>query len=144
MRLTREFRFEASHKIPNHEGLCSRIHGHSYTLFVSVEGPVNVKTGMVVDFDDLSRHVQQRVLEKLDHGFLNDFIPLPSCEAISVWIWEQLKPAVPELSEIKLYETWDACTIYRGEKDDAAAVERASEPFEKTNTNPPRPKLQAL
>lgn len=144
MKLTREFRFEASHRIPNHEGLCNRIHGHSYNLFITVDGPVDPRTGMVIDFDDLSRHVDQRVMSKLDHGFLNDYIPLPSCEAISVWIWRALKPVVPILSEVKLYETWDAFTVYRGEDEDAAAIDEASASFEKTATNPPRPHIKAV
>lgn len=144
MQLTREFRFEASHRIPNHEGLCNRIHGHSYTLFVTVEGPVNPATGMVIDFDELSEHVRSRVLEKLDHGFLNDFIPLPSAEAICVWIWDQLKPLVPVLSEVKLYETWDACAIYRGDAEDARNVAEAGKQFERTQTNPPRPRIKAV
>ncbi len=144
MKLMREFRFEASHKIPNHEGLCNRIHGHSYNLFISVEGPVDARTGMVVDFDEMSRLVQERVLDKLDHGFLNDYIPLPSCESISVWIWDQLKGSLPHLSEVQLYETFDACSIYRGEEGDARAIEAASKPFEKTRTNPPRERLKAI
>ncbi|MCB0218161.1 MAG: 6-carboxytetrahydropterin synthase [Chrysiogenetes bacterium] len=144
MILTREFRFEASHSIPNHGGLCNRIHGHSYNLFISVEGTVDAETGMLIDFDDMSRHVEREVMGKLDHGFLNDYIPLPTCEAIAVWIWEKLKPVVPELSEIKLYETVDACAIYRGEKADADAVARATEPFEQTATNPPRPEIKIV
>lgn len=144
MQLTREFRFEASHRIPNHEGLCNRIHGHSYNLFISVEGTVNTDTGMLIDFDEMSRYVEDEVMSKLDHGFLNDYIPLPTCEAIAVWIWQKLKPVIPELSEIKLYETVDACAIYRGEAEDAEAVGRASEPFEATETNPPRPEIKAV
>lgn len=144
MILTREFRFEASHRIPNHDGLCNRIHGHSYNLFLSVEGTVDPGTGMLIDFDDMSRYVQDRVMSKLDHGFLNDFIPLPTCEAIAVWIWDELKPVIPQLSEIKLYETWDACAIYRGERADAEAVVKATEPFEATSTNPPRPAIKAV
>ena len=75
---------------------------------------MNPETGMVIDFDDLSKAVNERVLQRLDHRFLNDLIPLSTAENISMWIWEQLKPALPELSQIELFETSDNCVIYRG------------------------------
>ena len=114
MIVRKEYRFEAAHFIHNHPGRCRNLHGHSYRLFVSVEGPVDAETGMVLDFEGLSRIVRERVLQKLDHHFLNDLIPLSTAENISVWIWEQLKPALPELSQIELFETADNCVIYRG------------------------------
>jgi len=114
MILRKEYGFEAAHFIHNHPGKCRALHGHSYRLFVCLEGAVNPETGMVIDFDDLSKAVNERVLQRLDHRFLNDLIPLSTAENISVWIWEQLKPALPELSQIELFETADNCVIYRG------------------------------
>ena len=34
---------------------------------------------------------------------------------ISVWIWQQLKPALPILSAVQVFETADNCVVYRGE-----------------------------
>ena len=79
-----------------------------------LEGQVDRGTGMIIDFDDLSRVVVEQVISKLDHRFLNDLIPLSTAENISVWIWEQLKPALPQLCQIEVYETTDNCVIYRG------------------------------
>ncbi len=120
MQLTREFRFHASHQIPNHDGLCQNLHGHSYLLYITVKGKVDPKTGMVIDFDDLDHIVRENVLKKLDHNFLNNHIPLPSCENIAVWIWNHVKPGLPGLYEVKLYETHDSCVIYHGENEQAA------------------------
>ena len=114
MILRKEYGFEAAHFIYNHPGKCRNLHGHSYKLFVSLEGEVNPETGMIIDFDDLSKIVRDKVLFPLDHHFLNDLIPLSTAENISTWIWEQLKPALPELFQLELFETSDNCVIYRG------------------------------
>ena len=115
MILRKEYWFEAAHFIYNHPGKCRNLHGHSYKLFVSLEGKPNPETGMIIDFDDLSKVVVENVTSRLDHRFLNDLIPLSTAENISVWIWEQLKPALPQLRQIEVYETTDNCVIYRGE-----------------------------
>ncbi len=114
MILRKEYRFEAAHFIYNHPGKCRNLHGHSYHLFVSLEGTVNPETGMIIDFDDLSRVVNDQVIAKLDHHFLNDLIPLSTAENISAWIWDQLKPQLPGLCQIEVFETADNCVINRG------------------------------
>ena len=114
MILRKEYWFEAAHFIYNHPGKCRNLHGHSYKLFVSLEGAVAPETGMIIDFDDLSRIVQDQVIQRLDHHFLNDLIPLSTAENIAVWIWEELKPGLPGLCQLELFETADNCVIYRG------------------------------
>jgi 6-pyruvoyltetrahydropterin/6-carboxytetrahydropterin synthase len=114
MILRKEYGFEAAHFIYNHPGKCRNLHGHSYKLFVSLEGAVNPETGMIIDFDDLSRIVGEKVIQRLDHRFLNDLIPLSTAENISVWIWEQLRDALPGLCQVEVFETADNCVVYRG------------------------------
>jgi 6-pyruvoyltetrahydropterin/6-carboxytetrahydropterin synthase len=58
--------------------------------------------------------VNAKVIAKLDHRFLNDLIPLSTAENISVWIWEQLKPELPGLCRIEVFETTDNCVVYEG------------------------------
>ena len=69
---------------------------------------------MILDFDDLSKIVREKVIFPLDHTFLNDLIPLSTAENISAWIWAQLKPELPALVQLELYETADNCVINRG------------------------------
>jgi 6-pyruvoyltetrahydropterin/6-carboxytetrahydropterin synthase len=69
MILSKEFRFEASHRLPFHEGKCHRLHGHSWVLTVEVEGPVDSRTGMVIDYADIKRFVQP-IVDDLDHRHL--------------------------------------------------------------------------
>ena len=114
MILRKEYSFESAHFIYNHPGKCRNLHGHSYKLFVLVEGDPNPESGMIIDFDDLSKVVTEQVLSKLDHHFLNDIIPLSTAENIALWVWAQLKPGLPLLRQIEVYETADNCVIYRG------------------------------
>ena len=116
MQIRKQFAFEAAHVLPHHDGKCSRLHGHSYRLDVTVRGPLQSEgpaTGMVVDFDALSRIVRSTVIDALDHRYLNDAIENPTCENVLVWIWRRLDAQVPELAELTLWETATACAILR-------------------------------
>jgi 6-pyruvoyltetrahydropterin/6-carboxytetrahydropterin synthase len=69
MKIAKEFRWEMGHRLPNHDGACRNVHGHSYRMVVEVEGDVNPETGMIIDFSDISAKVKPLVAE-LDHCFL--------------------------------------------------------------------------
>ena len=62
LRLTKRFTFEMAHALPSYSGKCHNIHGHSYKLFVTVEGEPSLAegspTGMVIDFGDLKKEVR--------------------------------------------------------------------------------------
>jgi 6-pyruvoyltetrahydropterin/6-carboxytetrahydropterin synthase len=109
--LWKEFRFEAAHQLPNmppgHK--CARLHGHSFVLEVHLEGTVDAHTGMLVDYADIKRTFAP-LHEQLDHHFLNEIEGLenPTSENIVRWVWERLKPVLPELSQLVLRET---CTV---------------------------------
>jgi 6-pyruvoyltetrahydropterin/6-carboxytetrahydropterin synthase len=116
VRIRKQFSFEAAHVLPHHAGKCARLHGHSYRLDVTVEGPLQTggpATGMVVDFDDLARVVRAHVIDVLDHRHLNDTLANPTSENIVAWIWQRLDPQLPGLAELTLWETADACAVVR-------------------------------
>ena len=58
-RVTCTFAFEAAHHLAWHPGRCRNLHGHSYRLDVSVEGPLDAN-GVVLDFDTLKDVVRTR------------------------------------------------------------------------------------
>jgi len=95
---------------------CLRLHGHSFRVTLTVAGPVDADTGWVMDFADIEAACQL-VHAELDHRYLNDIEGLenPTSEVITRWIWARLKPALPGLSEVKLWETCTAGCLYRGE-----------------------------
>jgi 6-pyruvoyltetrahydropterin/6-carboxytetrahydropterin synthase len=73
--ITKEFSFEMAHALEDHDGACSRIHGHSYRLWVTVGGTPSTdsgspKQGMVVDFGDLKQIVSREILARFDHAFV--------------------------------------------------------------------------
>jgi 6-pyruvoyltetrahydropterin/6-carboxytetrahydropterin synthase len=70
-RIAKEFHWEMAHRLPFHTGGCQNLHGHSYKLWVEVEGEPNTQTGMVMDYLDLKRAAQPLV-DTLDHSFLCD------------------------------------------------------------------------
>ena len=114
MKVRRSFWFEAAHSLPHHPGKCRELHGHSYELVVTVEGPVDPTSGMVIDFSDLKRVVREQVVQVLDHKFVNDIIDNPTAENMTIWIWDRLREELRDLAEIELHETRNCSVVYRG------------------------------
>jgi 6-pyruvoyltetrahydropterin/6-carboxytetrahydropterin synthase len=110
----RAFEFEAAHRLPRHPGKCRELHGHSYRLVVSVDRPVDVATGLALDFSELKRVVARDVVDALDHRSLNDVLDNPTAEHLAEWIWSRLAPALPGLVEVELHETRACSVVYRG------------------------------
>ncbi|MFD1702227.1 6-carboxytetrahydropterin synthase QueD [Methylopila henanensis] len=108
MKITQAFHFEAAHRLPNVPAThrCHRMHGHSYRVELTIEGPVDPATGFVVDFFDVEAAFDP-LLKRLDHFCLNDVEGLenPTAENIAVWIWERTRPALPQLATVRVFET---------------------------------------
>ncbi len=116
-RVVKEVRFEAAHRLPhvpkNHK--CFRLHGHSFRAELHAEGHVDAHTGWVLDFDALGQAFQP-LFDQLDHHTLNDVEGLenPTSEHLAHWIWQRLKPTVPQLCRVVIHETCDSRCIYEG------------------------------
>lgn len=139
--LTKIFHFEAAHALVGYDGKCRNIHGHSYELQVTVKGmPIdesgNPKNGMVIDFHDLKRIVNEEVVERLDHSFIigtnmpDDFVESakrnfdkivcvnyqPTTENMLADFVERIKVKLPqnvELHSVRLQETRDSFAEWR-------------------------------
>ena len=116
--LKREYRFEAAHHLPRvppgHK--CARLHGHSYRVELHARGPVDPQTGWLVDFAVLDE-AWGELHRKLDHRNLNEVPGLENstCENLAAWIWNAVRPRIPQLSGVTVWETADGCCTYRGE-----------------------------
>lgn len=123
MEIFKEFKFEAAHRLDHlPEGhKCRRLHGHSYRLRVHVRGRVDAKTGWVMDFDEIRRACDP-LIAQLDHAYLNEIegMGISTSEGISVWLWRRLKPTLPGLCKVELWETATSGAVYCGE-DEAGA-----------------------
>ena len=117
VRLVREFTFEAAHRLPNapkgHK--CAGLHGHSYRVELACEGRIDPQTGWLVDFAEI-KEAFAPCFEQLDHRCLNDIDGLenPTSENLARWIWMQVKPVLPQLSQVSVAETSAVRCEYRG------------------------------
>lgn len=113
----REFTFEAAHRLPNvPEGhKCSRLHGHSFKVVVSVAGPVDPDLGWVMDFGDVKTAFKP-LEDQLDHRYLNevDGLENPTSENLARWIWDRLQLSLAGLTEVVVRETCTSGCRYRG------------------------------
>lgn len=118
-RLEKTFRFEASHQLPNHDGKCKRLHGHSWVGKLVVEGHSLIKGGpkggMLVDYGDMAAAIQPLVEEKLDHWHLNESLGMdnPTSESIAEYIFNVIKPKLPGLVAVVIEETCTSSATYR-------------------------------
>jgi 6-pyruvoyltetrahydropterin/6-carboxytetrahydropterin synthase len=118
MTLKKEFLFEAAHKLPNHDGKCQRLHGHSWKMRVVVVGDhlhnCGPKQGMLTDYAEISAIVKPVVEMYLDHHYLNETLKLenPTSECICIWLYEYLKPQLPLLASVEIDETCTSSCLY--------------------------------
>lgn len=72
MKVTKEVTFDSAHMLSNYSGKCQNLHGHTYKLQVTVEGPTVTEgneKGMVTDFNNLKRVIDS-VTECFDHAII--------------------------------------------------------------------------
>jgi 6-pyruvoyltetrahydropterin/6-carboxytetrahydropterin synthase len=133
IRVTKLFTFDMAHALYGYDGACKNIHGHTYSLFVTIRGKTiqeenNPKNGMVLDFSDLKKTIKELVLDKFDHALvlngnsphrelqgLKDqferivFLPFqPSCENLMLHFKSLIQPCFKDdtiLVYLKLLET---------------------------------------
>jgi 6-pyruvoyltetrahydropterin/6-carboxytetrahydropterin synthase len=117
---TRRFTFSAGHRYHVAQwsadenaqafGRLTVPHGHNYTLDVTVRGPIDPRTGMVIDLGELKAIVNATVIERFDHADLNaDALfrdRIPTTENIALAVWELLAPKLgpDRLSRVRVWE----------------------------------------
>lgn len=134
VKISRKAHFNAAHRLFRPEwddtknlevfGKCSNplYHGHNYDLIVSVTGPIDPKTGFVMDMSVLKRLIRDEIEEAFDHKNLNEEVPEfkslnPTAENIAIVIWNKLRPNIDAACdlEVQLFETERNFVTYTGE-----------------------------
>lgn len=119
--VTVEQTFAAGHALRNYKGKCENVHGHNFKVQVRIEGERLDETGLLVDFIEVKNEMR-KVIERLDHQFLNEIPPFdvknPSAENIAEYFFEELtagvRSAVPiRIAEVRLWETDIQSASYR-------------------------------
>jgi 6-pyruvoyltetrahydropterin/6-carboxytetrahydropterin synthase len=117
--LSQRFYFEAAHTLQRsvEKETSLRIHGHSYEAEVTLQGPVDPVTGMLVDLGQL-RAAIARVREMLDHRFLDevDGVGTPTLENLCAFIRRHLEPQMPLLRAVMVERrlSGDRCVLRWG------------------------------
>ncbi len=133
IRVTKKFTFDMAHALYGYDGPCKNIHGHTYVLYVTLKGKVledtnHPKNGMVIDFTDFKRIVNEQVISIFDHSLvlnlnsphaqlkeLNanfekiNYVPYqPSCENLIIDFLNRINLKLPSnviVNSLKLEET---------------------------------------
>ena len=116
MRITKKFTFDAAHWLPEvaEDHKCRRLHGHTYTVVLGLEGELDPRLGWVRDYGEVSEAFAP-VFAEVDHRCLNDLPGLenPTAEIFAAWIYDRLKKVLPELTDVTVRETPNASAVYR-------------------------------
>jgi 6-pyruvoyltetrahydropterin/6-carboxytetrahydropterin synthase len=112
--VSKEFTFDSAHHLHCYEGKCQSLHGHTYKLQIILAGKPDER-GITIDFNDIKRIAKARVIDRLDHRYLNEALPPmnTTAENMVVWIYEEIAGALKEegwhptvrIEEIRLWET---------------------------------------
>ncbi|XP_068230014.1 6-pyruvoyl tetrahydrobiopterin synthase [Palaemon carinicauda] len=102
-------------------------HGHNYTVEVTVKGPIDEKTGMVINVHDLKKIINEVVMDVMDHKHLDLDVPafrdttlVSTTENVTYVIYKGIQQQLPShvhLYEVKIHETDKNVVIFRGEYD---------------------------
>ncbi len=113
--ISRDFRFEAAHRLPNvpPDHKCFQMHGHSFRVTVVVEGELDPKLGWICDFAELAR-AWEPFHRALDHKVLNDVPGLenPTSELLAHYVAQRFDPPGGRLARVTVHETCtSSCTV---------------------------------
>lgn len=128
MRVTKDFAFEAAHRLSNYKGKCERIHGHNYVVRVTCEGTILDEAGILVDFNRIKQAVTDLIDVDFDHKLIlntadkintdistvipNDWIVWvdynPTAENMAKHFLDILRTQIKEVKEVTVYETPDS------------------------------------
>lgn len=94
-----------------------------FLVEVTLKGPVTSDTGMVMNINDLKRHMDKAIMQPMDHKNLDKDVPyfkkiVSTTENVAVFIWNNLKAELEDYSllyEVKIFETDKNIIRYRGE-----------------------------
>jgi 6-pyruvoyltetrahydropterin/6-carboxytetrahydropterin synthase len=112
----RRFLLQSAHRLPNvpvsHK--CGRMHGHGFEILLHVDQNLGLRP-LGIDYD-LIDQLWEPIHRELDHACLNDIQGLsnPTSEVIAAWLWNRIKPDLPTLSWVTVFETAQCGANYDG------------------------------
>ena len=127
-RIRKAITFEAAHQLPNHDGKCRNLHGHSYKVEAFFVGPWLVPTGksipqegMLVDFTVIGAALKE-LHALVDHTFLNDVVrerlgvPVTTAELLArgfyLFLVERLETLEGFRATVEKVRVWETASAY--------------------------------
>jgi 6-pyruvoyltetrahydropterin/6-carboxytetrahydropterin synthase len=117
--ITKRFKIDFAHQLPGYNGKCSRLHGHTGYLEITLCDHPSLKQitdyydGMIIDFYLFKKKVQP-LLDDLDHRSLNDILERPTAENVLDYSVDMLTGIFPEaLYEVKFYESTESWVTWK-------------------------------
>ncbi len=114
-------KFSAAHRLVNYPGMCANIHGHNWTVKVTVAAADVDADGMVVDLVELKKHIDDCVLQ-FDHKVINDVPPFdrlnPTSEHIAKYLYDYVNERISiSVESVQVSEVDDYAVIYRPDQN---------------------------
>ncbi|HRV82249.1 MAG: 6-carboxytetrahydropterin synthase [Planctomycetes bacterium] len=118
VRITHAEEFSAAHRLHAPQlsdaenkalyGPCNTVHGHNYRVEVTVTGPVDPVTGMVMNLTELMRIMREEIWDHVDHQHLNETVPflkgiLPTAENLAIVFWQRVHAQRERLGSARLF-----------------------------------------
>lgn len=138
--IAKEIEFDAGHRVPLHESKCRNPHGHRYKVKAVLRGELiteGPESGMVKDFSHVKDLMMKRIHDRFDHSFfvshedkelIAAFMPFrfdwqiivtkfhPTAECLAKHFYELLKPDMPNLISLTVWETPTSTAMYTEEE----------------------------
>ena len=111
--------FAAAHQLRNFRGECEKLHGHNWRIEVILSGDRLNQAGLLIDFKDI-KTAAKKILEELDHSYLNDLPQFknenPSSENIASYLFKrlgtELNKSHVKVTKVTAWESDSACASY--------------------------------
>jgi len=112
----RRYQFESAHRLPKvgPDHKCGRMHGHGFAVILHADATPGAQR---IDVDLLDR-LWAPLQRLLHNACLNEIAGLenPTSERIASWIWEQIRPQLPALRWVTVYETATCGAHFDGQR----------------------------
>ena len=125
--LTKEYKFCAAHKYWNDNWTEQKnkevfdqdikIHGHNYTLSITVKGQINEDSGFIINIKELNKIVSKYIIDIFDHSQIDKDIDWfknkqPSTENMIVFMWNEIVDKIPSKAILHCINLRETPTIF--------------------------------
>jgi 6-pyruvoyltetrahydropterin/6-carboxytetrahydropterin synthase len=113
--ITVEETFDAAHCLPDYEGNCSRLHGHTYRVMARFRYPSLGDSGMAIDFRK-AKSALHAATSHMDHQYINELPAFsgqtPTAEHIARFVYDCIRAEYPQVHSVSVWETPTSCATY--------------------------------